>query len=320
MALRRRTVVGLVASIAGVALLVWQIRAAGPAAIADRLSQVGWWFVAILTLSFGRLLLRSIAWRALMGNAAPLGRTLAATMGGDAIGNLSFLNLLISEPAKAAYIGRDVGTERAFAALTAENFFYSVSVAVYILIGTAAMLYAFQGHLAEPVVWSGVAALALMAVILAGAGWMAVARPAIASEVVRRVPIARVSKWADRVKQFEALTYGSAGSSGGLTVALAAQIGFHVLSFAETWLTLWLLAGAADSLAAFILDTANRIVNVVFRFVPMRAGVDEITSETVASSIGLGTGIGTAMGLVRKARVLTWAGVGLAIWLRRVLP
>src|SRR6187431_2968844 len=62
-ALRRRTVVGLVASIAGVALLVWQIRAAGPAAIADRLSQVGWWFVAILALSFGRLLLRSIAWR-----------------------------------------------------------------------------------------------------------------------------------------------------------------------------------------------------------------------------------------------------------------
>ena len=49
---------------------------------------------------------------------------------GDALGDITPFGLAASEPGQAFYIGRHLNRRRAFAALAAENFFYSVSVAV----------------------------------------------------------------------------------------------------------------------------------------------------------------------------------------------
>ena len=46
---------------------------------------------------------------------------------------------------------------------------------------------------------------------------------------------------------------------GRLGVVFACETAFHVLSFLEAWLTLWLLTGVSAPLAAFVLDTFNRI-------------------------------------------------------------
>lgn len=298
----------------GVALLVAQVRSVGTAEIAERLSQIGWGFALVLLLSGGRLLFRSVAWRSLMARPRPITSTLAATIAGEALGNLTVLNLAASEPTKAVVVGSDDGAASALAALTAENFFYSVSVALYVVAGTAAMLVAYGDDLPARLTRAGVAALAVMAVVLAGAAWLAWQRPNILSALVRRLPIRRLSAFADRVSRFEAATYTAAGGRRqGLATMLTCEAAFHALSFLESWLTVWLLTGVSAPLAAFVLDTANRVVNVVFRWVPMRAGVDEVTSESVALAIALPMGVGTAMGLVRKARVLAWAAVGLAI-------
>jgi hypothetical protein len=72
-------------------------------------------------------------------------------------------------------------------------------------------------------------------------------------------------------------------------------------------------------LAAFVLETANRIVNVVFRFVPLRVGVDEAGSAIIARVLGLGTTVGVTLAVVRKARVLCWSAVGIVLMLRRGL-
>jgi hypothetical protein len=254
-----------------------------------------------------------------MPSPPPLPTILAATLSGDAIGNVTPLSLLASEPAKAMYLGRDAEGAQPFAALAAENFFYSVSVAIYVIAGTAAMLVAFGDRLPERVVTAGVAALLLMAGVLAGAGWLAWARPSVLSGAMARLPLPGVAGLIDRVKQFEVDAYGSAGGRASrVGVVAASDAVFHGLSFAEAWVTLWLLTGASAPLAAFILDTANRVVNVVFRMVPLRAGVDEATSETVSAAIGLATGVGVAMGLVRKARVVVWAAVGFALLARRL--
>jgi hypothetical protein len=81
---------------------------------------------------------------------------------------------------------------------------------------------------------------------------------------------------------------------------------------------LYLLTGGQSlPLEALILDSVNRVINVVFKLVPMRVGVDEVGSETVAMAIGLALGIGTMTALVRKLRMTTLAVVGLAILARR---
>ena len=157
-----------------------------------------------------------------------------------------------------------------------------------------------------------------MAAVLAAAGWMAWQKPALASALVARVPIARVRALVHHVQEFEERAYGAAGHhSSRLAVVAACEIGFHVLSFLECWMTFWLLTGVSALLPAFVFDAFNRVINIVFKQIPFRAGVEETGTSILAEAIGYSASGGFMLGLVRKARVIVWAGVGLLLWARR---
>jgi hypothetical protein len=314
----RRTVLNALLTAAGAALFIWQIHDAGGAKnIRDGLVSVGWGFVPILVLSFGRFALRSYAWLTLLGRPAPLWTAVAATISGDALGNLTPLSLAASEPAKAVYLGRRLDTTQAFAALTAENFFYTVSIAIYIAIGAIALLVTFH-DLPDAVRVSGIGALALTAISLAAAAWIAWARPALLSRLVAHISSARVAVWVERVRDFETRAYGSAGPGTWPLVRLAsAEIAFHVLSYAEMWLTLYFLTGGSHPVEALVLDAVSRAVNVVFKMVPWRMGVDEVTALQLAEAIGISPVVGLQTALIRKVRMLAWASLGIALWFLR---
>ena len=123
---------------------------------------------------------------------------------------------------------------------------------------------------------------------------------------------------AAKVRDFESQTYGFVSRSRGvLQVVFTAETAFHLLSFAESYLTLWLVTGRSLPLEAFILDTVNRIINVAFRVVPFKVGVDEMGAGFVAPAIGLSPVVGVTLALVRKGRLMTWAAVGFALLARR---
>ncbi|HEY6357419.1 MAG TPA: lysylphosphatidylglycerol synthase transmembrane domain-containing protein [Vicinamibacterales bacterium] len=310
-----RTAIAVFGSIVGLALLAWQVRLAHVDRIRDGFSAVGYGFIGILALSGLRYVARALAWTTLMGGGIGLGRATAAVVGGDALGNLTPLRLLASEPAKALLLGRGVVTSRALAALVAENVFYSASVACVIILGTGAMLIAFA--LPDEVRWLGWTSLALMATTLLMTLVVIGRRPAIASTVLRRVPgleSSRVELLVARVRDFETSTYDFvAGHATRLIGVVACEIAFHVLSFGETYLTLWLLTGHSSPLSAFVLDTVNRIINVAFMMVPLRVGVAETGTGLVADAIGVGQAVGVTMALVGKVRVLVWAVIGLVL-------
>ena len=323
---RRPSLTGIVLAAAGLALLVWQVSLVGLDRIGDGFRAVGWQgFIAILGLSLFRFTARSLAWVTLMtrpsGSAAPrivpLRSATAATISGDALGNLSFLSLLVSEPAKALYVMRHAPAAEAFAALTAENFFYSVSVAAVILGGTITLLATFVLPDAfRFVVWLS---LAVMGGVLAMAVWLAHKRPPV-TRWVRKALRGRITHLLDRLQAIETQTYDALSASPSrLGVVLTCEVAFHAASVTEAWLTLTLLQGSATLLNAFLLDTVNRLINVVFRAVPMRVGVDEVTTSGFAEMLGLGSASGLTLALVRKARMLVWAVIGLALLGRRAI-
>lgn len=318
----RSTLTGALLAIAGLALLVWQVRSVGLEDVGDGFRAVGWLgFLGILGLSLFRFTARSLAWTTLIGRGVPLRSATAATISGDALGNLSFLSLLVSEPAKALYITRHTPTADAFAALTAENFFYSVSVACVILGGTLTLLATFVlPDALRFVVWLS---LGLMSAVLIGAAWVARSQPALSARARRwlvRSAGGRLDRWLTTAQRIETQTYSALSASPWqLGVVLACEGAFHIASVAEAWLTLWLLTGSTTLLNPFLLDTVNRVINVVFRAVPMRAGVDEVTTSGFTELLGLGSAVGLTMALVRKARLLFWAGIGLALAGRRAI-
>jgi hypothetical protein len=85
---------------------------------------------------------------------------------------------------------------------------------------------------------------------------------------------------------------------------------------AEIYVLLLLLVGGRPQtllLESIVLETVNRLITIIFKFVPMRIGVDEAGSEMATHVLTLANGVGFTMGIVRKARTLFWAGVGLAL-------
>jgi hypothetical protein len=306
-----RRALTLLAVTAGLALLVWQVRSIGWSEIARGFSAVGWiGFAGVLAISFARFVCRGTAWLALLREPVPLARAMAAFLAGDAAGNLTPLGLLASEPAKAAMLGNPGGMGGALAALAAETYFFSVSVAVYVVLGTAALIILFPLERATEL--AAITALGVMTAVLIAAAWVAWTRPAAASAALGRLGVARLARVVDRVRAFEATLYGTVGGNTvGVRTVIVSEISFHVLSFLEMWLTLWLVTGESQPLAAFVLDAFGRVANIAFKMIPLQLGVLQVGSEMVGRALGLASGVGTTLSLVRTARVMVWTLVGL---------
>jgi Lysylphosphatidylglycerol synthase TM region len=315
----RTALIGLTTAALGAALLVWLVARVGVDTIATGARQVGWGFAAILAISGIRILARAFAWTRCLDPAytLPLRDAFAAGLCAETIGSLTPLGPLAGEPARAAFASRRVPLGPALAAVAAENLFYSLSAAVMIAAGMTALVVGFTlpENLRRASAVSIGATLALAAAMVA-ALWLAARRAAVLAAIAER--IAGPAR-AERLRALERRAHAALNlGSGRLAGVVAGEALFHLAGVAEVHVTLWLLLGGAPPLlTSFVLEAVNRVINVIFRFVPIRLGVDEAGTALVTRIIGLGAAPGVTLALVRKARVLVWSGLGAILMLRR---
>jgi len=299
----------LLTALGGLILLIVVVMRVGASEIAADVRQVGWGLVAIIAMGGVRFLLRAVAWRLCLEppHTLSLGSAFAAVICGDAIGNLTPLGPLVGEPAKAAFVRRRVALGPAVTALAIENVLYTLSAAAMIAAGMIALLLRFQ---LDPAI-RGIGELAVVAtlVLFAAALWLLWRQPAVISRALGVAP--RLRRHADRMRALEAQIYTFAARHTRTLPALAAaEIGFHALGVAEVYLTLSLLNAPVTLLTAFLFESANRLLTVVFKFVPLRLGVDEAGTAAFARIVGLAAKTGLSVGIVRKVRVIFWTAAG----------
>lgn len=312
----------LVVAALGVALLIVSIRQAGWEPILASIRGVGAWMIVVVALGAARMAVRARAWticsRADHSAGIPFGAAFAATLAADALGNLTPLGLLASEPAKVMMGRRHVPTSTSLSSVTVENGFYTASVLAMLLGGVWVLLQranvpAIMERAGEAVV---VASLVGGAIVL----WMFRARPALLSRAgvllarVRRRPTST-----DALLALEHSVYDVARWPVGRLVHVAAwEVLFHVAAIAEVWLILRTMpAGAQISLTdAFLMETAGRFITVAFKFIPYRLGVDEMGSGSVSQLLGLGAPTGIALALVRRVRILLLNAAGIVLLAR----
>lgn len=315
---------GLLWGIGGLALFVFTVRQTGLAPILDGIRRVGAGFPLILAIAGARLWLRAVAWRRCTDDpqALPLADAFRAMVAGDALGNLTPLGLLASEPAKAAFVRHRLTLMAALSGIAIENLLYTLSVAAIIAGGTVALLFTFDVprplQAASLVAMSGVLLIVLAGGLVLGRDWRVLS--ALVAWLDRRAPAALHSRL-DKLREMEDQVYGfNARHPGRLGQVLAADAAFHALAMAEVWVTLALLTGTWPGLlATFVLEAVNRTITVAFKFVPLRLGVDEAGTELLTRTLALPTGLGVTMAIVRKARVLFWSAVGVAFLTQRGL-
>lgn len=315
----RLALLNIVVAIVGVALLIYTVRRAGGwGAIVDGVAAVGWWFGAVVLLGAFRMLCRTRAWMICAGDPQlRFSDAFGAWLVADAMGNLTPLGVLASEPTKIFMVRTKIPTVTSVASVTIENLFYTASVLVVLLSGT----WLFLQHANVPPELERISEVIVASVAIAGLVgiWAARTRPAVLSRLAPVVTKIAGSSDAprDAMREVEMQIYAvPQWPIGRLAQVALWEVAFHVAAIAEVFLVLRLLVPDITLTESFLLESAGRFVTVAFKFVPYRLGIDEAGSGAVASVLGLPPVTGVTLALVRRIRIIVLNAIGLLLLIR----
>jgi hypothetical protein len=304
---RRRHVAAAAAALGGAALFVYAVQDAGWANVAAGIRRVGWGLLPILGLAGLRFVLRAEAWRLCMPPPAriPFRQAFTAFLAGDALGNITPLGLVASEPTKVFLMRHRLATREAASSLAADLFVYSASIVVVLGVGLLVLL----ATVPLPVGWRETTIVALLGLGVGVAVALRLLRGTWAAERGRR------PEWRARLAGLrESVLRFSAGHPARLWRVFLLHLVFHAVALAEVFLALRWILGESPTLAqAVIFSALDRAVVVVFKFVPFRIGVDEASAGLLATLLFGPVGPGVTLAIVKKVRSLAWAAVGLLL-------
>ena len=299
----------VLATIAGVLLFIYMLQASGPREILRQLRQIGAGFIVVLALSTIRMAVRAKAWSLCVEDTEhfTFRQAFKAYITGDAVGNVLPLGPLASEGTKALLSRRIIPTPAAFSSVVLENIFYSISVAIMVMVGTLAFLLGYQPTNAALSITVALAVIAIASVV--AAWWLLRSQPRLLSRFLKHEAVhdaeARIFRFATTRKE-------------RIGQILLLQFAFHVAAVLEIYFLLGLILGHSERtlLMAIVLGTVERLIMIAFKFVPLRLGVDHAGSGSIAEVLGIGASVGVTIATVRTARNLFWAAVGLVMLAR----
>ena len=302
------------------------MRQAGVTKISDGISRLGFAFALVLILGGIRQAAHAIAW---INCFEPPYRlrfidAFKARLMGEALGNILPLGaVVVAEPSKAVFVRDRVPLMAGASALAIENIFYALSVALFISSGALALLLSFP--LPKPLRYASIGAL-IAVIVIVPLGFLVIRKQwkfissALALAGNRGLGRKRIGEIVPRVRTLEDRIYGFyQRHHSRFLLILIVEMCFHAAGVAEGYLTLSFVSNtiAPTLLTAFILESVNRVINLAFKFIPLRFGVDEAGTGMLSKVLGFMPATGVTLAIVRKARDVCWTAVGMALMVRR---
>jgi hypothetical protein len=321
---RRSQIIAAISLLAGLVLFVYTIERIGWQEIAARVRTIGAGFLLLLAVSALRPLGRAWAWfrcfepktrKDELGGFWPV---LRARLAADAMGVVTSAGPFVAESSRIFFFGGRIPVKQASAAAAVELLSYTASCGLLLLGGMLALLFGveiseqFKVILVAAVLLN-VVMLVLMAVIFS---LKFVVVEHFCDVLKSLIPIAGFHRLVDKelhqLLELEEYVFDffRKHPKDFLWVMLG-EVAFHLAGIAEVFLTLKLTGAGSTWLAAFVLEALNRLINLLFAFVPAKVGVDEAGSSWLTGALGIGTAAGVTLAIYRKLRLLCWTGVGL---------
>ena len=323
---RRFTPAGIIFAMLGALLFAYYIWRAGPRDIWQNMRDLGAGFLLVLLISAVRPVVRALAWTSCFEAPQRLRwrDALRAYLAGDALGNVMPLGIVVSEPTKAALVRDRVPLSASVAAIAVENLFYSLSVALFVFAGLCALLLSFPLPTKLRIVClcalAGLILVVLFGFITIRQEWRFVSR-ALEFLYARRIARGWLETRRVKISAVEERIYGFyARNPARFLPIMFFEACFHFAGVVENYATLYFISPTKPTwLAAFVLESVNRVITVIFKFVPMRVGVDEAGTGLFTKALQYGTTSGVSLAIVRKARVVVWTAIGVVLLVRQGL-
>src|SRR5687767_11546199 len=321
----RLTILGVILTIAGIALFSYFVYTVGIDEIVGNIERFGFvGFAVILFIYFLRICARAGAWKLSVYEPYSLRMkdTIPAVIIGEAMSSMIPLGILISGTTKAVVVRKRAPLVVGLSSVATENLFYSFVTSVFLILGAFTFVRSFE--LDEGWVLTIDVLIAVICVVVILLVLLVVRQWHFASETCEwlyRKGIAHglLEHGRLQVRLFENFIYGfyRRYPKRFLPICLF-EAAFHLLGILEVWLILSRIS-MPDLLSAFLLESVSRLITIVFKLIPFVIGVDEAGAQFVGETLALGAGIGVTLAVIRKGRILFWTAIGLLLIIKRGL-
>ena len=314
--------------VAGVALFVYLIKQTGLTTLAQYLAMMGWGSLLILGLSAVRNCARAGSWYFSIEpdeRGVRFWSLMNVMLAGEAIKYLTATGPLVSEPAKAAMVRKYVPLLQGFSSVVVENLIYYLTVFIFMFASLPALAWLAEVpgdlKLAGYVLMSGIAFSIFITWLAIRWRWYVVARglEQLARLTARRhseVPAEprRIDSFALQVRRVEENLYSFyEHRRGAFYMIFSLNMASHLINVVEVCLILALMKLPATMLNGFVIEAVTKVINLIFFFVPTRAGVYESGNALLLQALGMSPAAGVALAIIRKLRAFVWVAYGLGV-------
>lgn len=323
--IKRLKIIGGILTVFGVGLFAYLVYSVGFYTILDGIGKIGFGgFAVILLIYFARICVRAFGWK--LSVSAPyelkLSDTVPAVIIGEAMSSMIPLGILVSGTSKAIAVRNRVPLVVGLSSVATENLFYSLMTSTFIIIGGFLFLQTFELDesiiVATRVIIGVLIFLLLLGILMVVRQWHFAS--AVCEKIYRKgILVGILEDGRRQVRLFEDFIYGFYRKHPKRFLPiLLCQIFFHALGIFEAWFIVSRLSEAIPTLfTAFLLESVSRFIAIVFKLIPFTVGVDEAASQFIAETLAIGAGVGVTIAIIRKGRILFWAGVGLLLIIKR---
>ena len=303
----------------GLAVLAGLVAAVGWGPVAENLSRIGGWFLALTALYSLSQAAFAAGWWVLTGprpRPVGFGELFAAYLGGDSI---NYFTSVGGEPVKAELLKEKLGFSHALATVTVHRHADVFAQWLFLTAGVGIALWHFR---LPPVArFAVIASLLVLGIAVFGMTWglrRGAFRPIIGW--LGRIPFVgrRLGRLEESAGRFDA-TVGEfyTERSASFSVAVAWCFAGWCGGLLETWIILKLLSPSSGWATAVAIESLAMVLNNILLFIPGRLGSAEGVRIGVYALVGLTAAQGAAYALVRRGRELLWLVPGFVVLLRR---
>jgi putative membrane protein len=296
----------------GVAIVVWLVVHADPAALFGVFPRIGWGFAAILAARGATIIIDCAAWYCILPRAER--PTFAAML------PLRWIGESINTTLPAAQIGGDVVRARLLQQHVAAPAQGAASVAVDFCLSLFAQIlftllgFVFLARLGDRTGWWPAVLSAALVPGFVLLSWELLVRRRLLAAAERGAALLGQRRLAAGL---EALG-GALGLIATSRAALALSLALHLASFVghagELWLTLYLMGVSAGPVEALLLESLSLAARSAAFPIPSGWGAQEAALIALATLTGLPAETALALGLVKRAREFAIGLPGLAAW------
>ncbi len=302
----------------GLGLFVLLIAGTGPSRTLATVRNFGTGFLLLILISGMRHVLRTVAWYHSIEpdhRQVTLVNLFNIRLAAEAVSDLTFLGPVLGETLRTVEASKRISAPYGLSSVLIEDLIYGLSAVLFILSGVFILVFIYpvshQIKVAGVILCLALILLILMTHFLVGKGGQLVGG---ALDRLKKLNLTRrfVERQSEKIRLFEDNVYGFYRRHKRLFFSiLLLETAASMTGVMEAYVILSLTTLRSALSAAYVTEAANRVVNLIFAFVPLRVGVEEGAAGLVLGAIGYSVGEGVSLAILRKVRTLFWVGVGL---------